>query len=223
MQVPRSAVGKMGQCPSCGEKIPINRDTTSTTPQAKASITSATRKKWGSRAKPTVDAKQQFGRAVDLYCAGHYGEALAIFDALQAEFPDSAEIQRARRQCLDARNRDPLNLPGPADGQVAGDELDEGTVRAMRRIVVDKMLRGDSDAVQLQAAELVARMAGVLDATPARPAGGSGAAAAQGQEAASTPHNGESRAEPGGNGHVHDGSETGSGTASEVDRDRSAG
>jgi hypothetical protein len=156
----------MGQCPSCGEKIPINRDTTSRTPQARASVETDTRNRWGTRSKPSLDAKQRFGRAVDLYCAGYYGEALAIFDALQHEFPDSVEIERARRQCLDARNRDPIHLPGPATGQVAGDELDEGTLRALRRIAVEKMLHGSSDAVQLQAAELVARMAGVLDASP---------------------------------------------------------
>lgn len=172
MQVPRSAVGKMGQCPSCGEKIPINRDTTSRTPQARASVTGSTRNKWGGNAKPSLDAKQRFGRAVDLYCAGHYGEALAIFDSLQADFPDSMEIERARRQCIEARNRDPINLPGPADGQVAGDALDASTLQALRRIAVEKMLHGVTDAVQLQAAELVARLAGLYGGH----AGGAGAA-----------------------------------------------
>jgi len=169
MQVPRSAIGKMGQCPSCGEKIPINRDTTTRAPQARASIEGQARQKWGNSAKPSLEAKQRFGRAVDLYCAGHYGEALALFDALQADFPDSAEIRRARQQCLDARNRDPLHLPGPVDGQVAGDELDETTIRALRRIAVEKMLHGSTDAVQIQAAELVARLAGVYHRNPAEP------------------------------------------------------
>lgn len=185
MQVPRSAIGKMGQCPSCGEKIPINRDTTSRTPQARASVAGATRKKWGSGSKPSMDAKQRFGRAVDLYCAGHYGEALAIFDSLQEDFPDSVEIERARRQCIEARNRDPINLPGPSDGQVAGDELDDATVQALRRIAVEKMLHGVTDAVQLQAAELVARLAGLYDGKAAR-------------GSADSPHNGANR----GNGHA---------------------
>ena len=201
MQVPRSAIGKMGQCPSCGEKIPINRDTTATSPQARPSIGAASRKKWGTRVKPNVDAKQQFGRAVDLYCEGRYGEALAIFDALQAEFPDSAEIQRARRQCMEARNRDPINLPEPSEGQVAGDELNEATLRALRRIVVAKMLHGSTEGVQLRAAELVARMAGVL-----RPEGSVAGGAAKTEaglaESELPPENGERPANPGGNGHV---------------------
>lgn len=193
MQVPRSAIGKMGQCPSCGEKIPINRETTSSAPQARPSIHSTTRKRWGRTAKPSVDAKQQFGRAVDLYCAGRYGEALAIFDTLHAEFPDSTEIERARRQCVEARNRGPLNLPGPGEGQVAGDELDEPTMRAMRRIVVEKLLHGDTDVVQLQAAELIARMAGVLDPPSGRDEG-----VPQNRVSDSTAN------ESGGNGHAHD-------------------
>lgn len=174
MQVPRSAIGKMGQCPSCGEKIPINHDTTTRQPQAAASVASASHNRWGARGRPSMDAKQQFGRAVDLYCAGHYGEALAIFDALQAEFPDSAEIERARRQCVEARTREPLHLPGPSAGQVAGGELDEDAMRAVRRVAMEKMLHGSSDAVQLQAAELVARLAGMLGPSAGGPATGQG-------------------------------------------------
>lgn len=182
----------MGQCPSCGERIPINRDTTSRTPQARASVTGESRTKWGAKAKPSLDAKQRFGRAVDLYCAGHYGEALAIFDALQVDFPDSVEIQRARRQCLDARNRDPLHLPGPEDGQVAGDEFDDGTLRALRRIAVEKMLHGSTDAVQIQAAELVARLAGVHNGVSPEKAG---------PVASGAPQNGHEKSSAHGNGH----------------------
>lgn len=172
MQVPRSAIGKMGQCPSCGEKIPINHETTTRQPQATASVGAASRGRWGTRNRPTMDAKQQFGRAVDLYCAGHYGEALAIFDALQAEFPDSIEIERARRQCAEARSRDPLHLPGPQTGQVAGDELDEDAMRAVRRVAMEKMLHGATDAVQIQAAELVARLAGMIGPQGGAPVSG---------------------------------------------------
>lgn len=162
MQVPRSAIGKMGQCPSCGEKIPINHETTTRQPQAAASVGSASRNRWGAKSRPSMDAKQQFGRAVDLYCAGHYGEALAIFDALQAEFPDSIEIERARRQCAEARSRDPIRLTGPSGAQITGDELDEDAMRAVRRVALEKMLHGSTDAIQLQAAELVARLTGML-------------------------------------------------------------
>lgn len=162
MQVPRSAIGKMGQCPSCGEKIPINHETTTRQPQATTSVGSASRNRWGAKSRPSMDAKQQFGRAVDLYCAGHYGEALAIFDALQAEFPDSIEIERARRQCAEARTRDPIRLTGPAGAQITGEEFDEDAMRAVRRVALEKMLHGTTETVQLQAAELVARLAGML-------------------------------------------------------------
>ncbi len=166
MQVPRSAIGKMGQCPSCGDKIPITRETTSRTRRASMAKGTPNPNRWGRQKGPSIEAKERFGRAVDLYCAGNYGEALVIFNMLSQEFPDSIEIQKAREQCIEARNRDPLNLPDPASGQVMGDQLDEGILRSMRRIVVEKMLHGSSDAVQLQAAELVARMAGVLDGPP---------------------------------------------------------
>lgn len=161
MQVPRSAIGKMGQCPACGERIPINHETTTRQPQATSSLGAAVRGRWGAKSRPTMDAKQQFGRAVDLYCAGRYGEALAIFDALQAEFPDSVEIARARRQCAEARNRDPLSLAGP-EVQGVGDEIDGRIMSSVRRVAIEKMLHGSSDAIQLQAAELVARLAGML-------------------------------------------------------------
>lgn len=166
MQVPRSAIGKMGQCPSCGDKIPITRETTSRTRRASMAKGTPNPNRWGNQKGPSIEAKERFGRAVDLYCAGNYGEALVIFNMLSQEFPDSIEIHKAREQCVEARNRDPLNLPDPASGQVMGDQLDEGILRSMRRIVVEKMLHGSSDTVQLQAAELVARMAGVLDGAP---------------------------------------------------------
>lgn len=202
MQVPRSAIGKMGQCPSCGEKIPINRDTTSKSPQARASVDATARRKWGGRTKPSLEAKQRFGRAVDLYCAGHYGEALVLFDSLKAEFPDSEQIERARRQCEEARNRGPVNLPEPAEGQIAGDELDENTVRAVRRIAVEKMLNGATDAVQIQAADLVARLAGAFDRTSN--AGADSTTAPDPAEPAkeSSPGDEEIHTQPGGNGYV---------------------
>jgi len=198
MQVPRSAIGKMGQCPTCGEKIPITRETTSRTRPAAMAKGSPNRNRWGTHGGPSIEAKQRFGRAVDLYCSGKYGEALVIFDALYHEFPDSQEIEKARRQCIEARNRDPLNLPEPADGQVLGDELNDNILRSMRRILVEKMLHGDTDAVQLQAAELIARMAGVLNGpgpvAPEKSGKRPGARPADRETVAGAPSNG--------NGHV---------------------
>ena len=76
-----------------------------------------------------------------------------------------------------------------------GDVLDENTLRSMRRIVVQKMLHGETDAVQLQAAELVARMSGVLDAPP-KPAEEAASEACEDSDMADTSE------DSGGNGHA---------------------
>ena len=113
----------------------------------------------GGAAAPSEDAKQRFGHAADLFCAGRYGEALAIFDSLANEFPGNPDIESARTQCIGGHGRSPLSLPGPNAGRTGEGELDAETVK---RIVLDKMLNGSSDAVQLQAAELAGRMLGLF-------------------------------------------------------------
>ena len=177
MQVPRSAFGKSGMCSSCGRTVRIGSDNTrpfGPTPtgagRSGANYGGGKSFNWRRIAGPSEDAKQQFGKAVDLYTAHRYAEALAIFDSLAREFPDNPEIDQARRQCLRAMNR--TTLPAPVETAGTGGKLDEHTIR---QVLLAKMLNGATDSIQLQAAELAARMLGML---PEHPAKRKGAAAA---------------------------------------------
>src|SRR5690606_35404286 len=111
MQVPRSAFGKSGMCSSCGSTVRIGSDNTrpfapSTPGRGAGGAGGGGRAfNWRRIAGPSEEAKQQFGKAVDLYSAHRYAEALTIFDSLAREFPDNPEIDQARRQCLRAMNR----------------------------------------------------------------------------------------------------------------------
>jgi hypothetical protein len=95
---------------------------------------------------------------VDHYYAGRYGQALAVFDGLMKEFPDDSEIERGREQCLAAIRGAKVSglLPhGEADPSPNASMLNEETVR---RVVLEKLVGGSSDEVQLQAAELASKL-----------------------------------------------------------------
>ena len=108
--------------------------------------------------EPTEEAKQRFGKAVDHYYAQRYAEAMAIFDSLAKEFPGNPDIDHGRQQCLRAMQRPAFGpaQPGVGGGQrlLAQGELNRETVR---RIVLDKLLNGTTDAIQLQAADLACK------------------------------------------------------------------
>lgn len=165
MQVPRSAIGRMGMCPTCGATIKIRSTNTETTGKPTNSLLSGSRSSWwrGSGAQPTEDAKRKFGEAVDLYYTGRYAESLAIFDALIQQFPGNPDIENGRLQCLNALRKGNRTYAlddksGAVGSMYASGDLDEKTIR---RIVTDKMLRGESEAVQLQAADIAARLLGL--------------------------------------------------------------
>lgn len=164
MQVPRSAFGKSGMCSSCGRTVRIGSDNTrpfvpNSPGRGAGSMGGASRTfNWRRIAGPSEEAKQQFGKAVDLYSSHRYAEALTIFDSLAREFPDNPEIDQARRQCLRAMNRS--TLPPPAEPVPTGSaKLDEQTVK---QVLLAKMLNGATDSIQLQAAELAAKLLGML-------------------------------------------------------------
>lgn len=171
MQVPRSAIGRMGMCPTCGTTIKIRSTNTETTGAPKNSLLSGSRSSWwrGSGAQPTEDAKRKFGEAVDLYYTGRYAESLAIFDSLIQQFPGNPDIENGRLQCLNALRKGNRTYAlddksgGGGGGVYASGDLDEKTIR---RIVTDKMLRGESEAVQLQAADIAARLLGLYAKRP---------------------------------------------------------
>lgn len=181
MQVPRSAIGRTGLCPSCGAAVPITAENTT---QASvrgagpdtAPPTGASKSAWsGARRTPTEDAKRKFGEAVDLYYRRHYAEALAIFNGLAQQFPGNSEIERGRDQCLAALrgaggyegafSQDRyLSLPG--GGAEPNGQLDESTVR---RVILERLLHSVSEQVQLQAAELACKLLGLLEGGVQRP------------------------------------------------------
>ncbi len=176
MQVPRSAVGKMGMCPTCGATMRISTGNTRAMPRkgrgdyASGSASTARGPARGpalgqGAVDPPEEAKQRFGEAVDLYYQQRYGEALAIFDSLARQFPGNPNIEQGRRECMEAMRRP--SLPPPEKRRILAEaELDEDVVR---RVILDKLMNSHSDAVQLQAAELAARLLGILDRNAGRP------------------------------------------------------
>jgi len=175
MQVPRSAIGRNGMCPSCGASIRISASNTTAVSRQRPApggggggLFSARNLFWrgrGAGESPTEEAKQRFGRAVDLFYGGKHAEALAVFDSLAREYAGNQDIEAARQQCLAAlRQGRGLALehqPGEgwdAGGRGAGDRLDEET---LIRVVTEKLLRGRSDEAQLHAAEIACKLLGI--------------------------------------------------------------
>lgn len=115
-------------------------------------------------------AKLTFGKAVDHYYAGEVAQALVLFSGLIAIYPDREEIVHARSLCAGALRR-ATPLPPPAstpllesatidDSAFANvDELNSTTVR---KFILEKMLHGETELAQIQAAELAGRMVGLF-------------------------------------------------------------
>ena len=171
IQLPRNAVGKTGVCPTCGRAIPITKNNTkplTAKERKKARMVGAGNGNWTNTqggAQPTEESRRLFGRGADLFCEGRYGEALAIFDSLARQFPGIPEIENARKQCMAARQR-PLNaLPRPGETPSAGPEM-TADPETVKRVVLEKMLHARSEAIQLQAAEIMARILGMFDHKP---------------------------------------------------------
>ncbi len=163
MQVPRSAIGRSGVCPSCGMHLRITAQNTETASREKRGrFFSAGGRWWGGPAgAPTEDAKRRFGAAVDRFYAGHIAEALAVFDSLAQEYPGNPDIEAAREQCRSAlAKKHPRALEhGPSTGQLPeGAALDEATVR---RVVLEKLLHGRTEEIQLQAASIACTLLGL--------------------------------------------------------------
>lgn len=171
MKLPRSAIGKKGLCPSCGREVDITageaRAEQRGTPPGFSSMPAAPQGiQGGAQRFSLMDAKQAFGRATDLFLERRYNEALALFDSIASEFPGTPEIEDARRQCLAAMRRPPLALPhGPTSAPLAleGPQNKASIKEAVITKLMEKMQTGDSDDIQLRAAELIARMMGLFE------------------------------------------------------------
>jgi hypothetical protein len=102
------------------------------------------------------DAGRRFREAVDLYHRRRYSESLTIFDALSERYPDNNDVQTGRSLCLRALERERNLLHTPSD---LADELNEKTVR---RFLLEKMLHGETDEIQLQAARMACEVLGLF-------------------------------------------------------------
>lgn len=170
IQVPRSALGRTGLCPSCGKTIAITNDNASAMPlPGKSSSEPAAPERPDGR--PDMAAKMQFGRAVDLFFAGQFGEAYAMLSDLARRMPDDPDIEAARGACLNSLRTRPLlavdrpaalpalsdESPQPADKE---EELDHSERDIIKKVLFDKMLHGETDEIQLRAAEMALKAFG---------------------------------------------------------------
>lgn len=174
LRVPYSALGRMGMCAACGRKMRISSDNARRDiPNANAEAGQTFRGSADYRSyqseQPTQADKERFGRAVDLYAARQYGEALAMFDELAQQFPNNLEIEQARQECLKALRGSPPAL-GYAERETPREKPEytrtDLTIETIREVVLDKLLNGTSDAVQLEAARIAFEY---LDLTPVEP------------------------------------------------------
>lgn len=157
-------------------------------PTAKASSAQSGQWSTGPTPRAVDDTKRKFAEAVDLYFAHRYAEALTIFTTLATLHPDNPDIEMGRSMCVSALRTAPGHslesrrhageLPAPDsmphDFAAANrpprrrTELLSGPVPPLdldvfQRFLVDKMMHGESDEIQLRAAELAAKMFGFLD------------------------------------------------------------
>lgn len=164
MLVPESAMGKVGLCPQCGREVTITRVNTreiaSAPPAPRRPGSGLLNKRHAVRRVNELreESSRKFANAVDLYNNKRYAEALAILDGLMSDFPDNGHVQSAREECLRALHGLPA-LPRTYDERpVAEQTLNADLVRS---VILEKLLHGD-DATQLQAADLAARLLGIL-------------------------------------------------------------
>jgi uncharacterized Zn finger protein (UPF0148 family) len=158
MLVPVSVIGKTGLCPSCGERIKVTPEDAEADEERRRNRQLRQKAFRGRFRDVSEDAKRQFEQAVHLYYAKHYGEALAIFDSLVKEYPGNADVESAREQCLRMMTRYALSEGSATHSPQDGAELNLETVK---RVVLEKMLHGSREEIQLQAAELACRLLGV--------------------------------------------------------------
>jgi hypothetical protein len=160
MMVPGNAVGRTGLCPECSTTIPIREDNTRpykrkrTRSNAVAPLARA-RENGGA----SEDSWRQFATAVDLYNQRRYAEALTLLSKLESDYPGNPHINAAREQCLRALQE--TIDPGM---RYAEPDLDAGqlTPDLVRRVILDKLLNGETEDIQMRAAELAARCIGML-------------------------------------------------------------
>lgn len=170
MSVPESAIGRNGLCPGCGAEIAITRERLRDTALAQQ----ANRRGGGLLSQRHAlqvaqnnehreEAWRKFAVAVDLYNNKRYAEALTLLNTLEQTFPGNPNIGAAQEQCAEA-----LKEAASPTLQYEGAPLDDSTLtpELVKSIILKKMLHGGTEDIQLKAAELAARVVGLLDPTP---------------------------------------------------------
>lgn len=167
MSVPESAVGRVGLCPACGAEIAITRERL----QVPMAQSDAPRRPGGGllshkrmqqvqqSSEHREEAWRKFATAVDLYNSRRYAEALTLLNTLQQTFPGNPHVEAAQAQCAEALREAATPRLEYAGSAVAEDVLTEALVKS---VVLKKMLHGGTEEIQLQAAELGARLLGLL-------------------------------------------------------------
>lgn len=162
MSVPESAVGRTGLCPACGKELQITRDRLRDGPGKRRGGGLLSRRNSLQVTKNNEnreEAWRKFATAVDLYNNKRYAEALTLLNALQQVFPGNPHVEAAQVQCAEAL-KDATSPVLQYDGApVAETTLSEELVKG---VVLKKMLNGGTEEIQLQAAELAARLLGLF-------------------------------------------------------------
>ena len=174
IQVPRSALGRTGLCPSCGRALKISSDNASPMQSGNAYAAPNTNVRIPAPESTIEDAQLTFGKAVDHYYAGEIAQALVLFSRLRALYPDREEIIRARSLCAKAiRQATPLPpqppthlLDAPNTDEPSPDDTADLTPDSIRKFILHKMLHGETELAQIQAAELAGRMVGLFPDEP---------------------------------------------------------
>lgn len=174
IQVPRSAIGRTGLCPGCGRRVRVRGDNTVPFRPAVYGFDGPVRAGRQQESEPQMpcgappeDDKLLFGKGVDLYMEGHYGQALALFSSLLQRYPGSTEIQTARQLCAKGLRALPFK-PRDTKPERLG-EPEKLDAEFVHKFVLDMMMNGASENVQLQAAELACRMLGMIEHSPDSP------------------------------------------------------
>ena len=160
MVVPASVMGKLGLCPYCGAEIRIMPGNTKhyEAPPVQQGGGSGLLERWRRRHHDDHQeaAGRKFAEAVDLYNQERFAEALALLEVIKQEFPDNPHVIRAEAECVRAMNksRNGHGLVDVSDGEL--------TPELVQRVIMDKMLHGSTEAVQLEAAMLAARLLGMV-------------------------------------------------------------
>jgi len=160
MVVPVSALHRAGLCPSCGAKILITEENTRPHNNRRGGGLLSRLRDIQTTSEPREEAWREFAAAVDLYNARRYAESLTVLNALGKKFPGNIHIEAARSQCMAA-----LEKTVDGAGSYAGRRVDTDSLNAelVKSVVLDKLMNGSTEEVQLEAAKLASRLLGMSD------------------------------------------------------------